>query len=69
MYRLSICRKQPVFFNSLEEFATKLFEDADFANDLFDTPIILQKTDNPDVFYNIECDRSSESPNRYPSDF
>jgi hypothetical protein len=62
MYRLSIYKKSPVFFNSFEEFKTKLYKDPVFANSLVEVPVMLQKVDqtgtiDQNVYYNIDFSR------------
>jgi hypothetical protein len=71
MYKLSIDKKYPIFFNTFVEFRNKVYEDVKFADSLFDTAITLQKVDssNPNVHYDIERGHTNHGLDTYPSDF
>jgi nitrous oxidase accessory protein NosD len=64
MYKLSIREKSPILFNSLEEFMNELIEDNEFADSLFENHIMLQKIDNPNIFYDIKVGGVTLSSNK-----
>jgi hypothetical protein len=59
MYKLSIYSKGSLFFNSLEEIKNKILTNIDFADTLFREMIMLQKTDDNNVSYEISRENTS----------